>query len=62
MHNWQAILNNQTFTHADFNGMAYVDGLPNSLEALGDHVLRDGSLTSLSMGRSTLRRPLPPLP
>ena len=36
-----AVVNGITFDLVDFDGLAYVNGLPNSVEAMGDHGSRD---------------------
>lgn len=43
---FSAVINGITFDQDDFLGMAYLQGVPDSLEAMGDQVLANGAVTS----------------
>ena len=43
---FSAVINGITFDQDDFLGMAYLQGIPDSLEAMGDQVLANGAVTS----------------
>jgi hypothetical protein len=43
---FSAVINGITFDQDDFLGMAYLQGIPDSLEAMGDQVLANGTVTS----------------